>query len=349
MLIYEKHFQGGNMKQLTYFILVIFSIILTKLSAREQILLVGSSTLYPFATIIAEKFNKKNPQYKTPVVEAVGTGGGFKMFCHSPGLDSPDISNASRKIKDSERQICKKNGVDNIIEITLGYDAIVIIHPKTLKSITLTKEQIYLALAEKVPASSGAPIDNPYKKWSEIDSSLPDMPIKVMGPPSTSGTRDTFVELVMETSCHNNIKNNKLKVSEDKVQQLCKSIRSDGPYIDGGENDTLFIQKVTSSKDTLAILSYSYFENNQKNVSAVLIEGIAPSRKSFDAKTYPLFRELYMYIKADNIDVVVGLKDFVNEIINKGTIGSNGYLKKSGLISLSDNEYNAMIEKIKLN
>jgi phosphate transport system substrate-binding protein len=331
------------------FLIYILSFLLPiSLFAADQIKIVGSGTVYPLSTLIAENFIAKNPQFKAPIVEANGTGGGFKMFCSGGGLDTPDISNASRKITANETAACNQNGVKNILEIQLGYDSIVMIQPKSLPQMNLTSEEIFLGLAAKIPSATGSLIDNPYKNWSEVNKSLPNIPIRVIGPAPLSGTRDSFIELAMDKACKNLQTAGKMKGTEIELEQACKTIRTDGAYINGGENYILFINKVAASKDTLAILGYSFYEQNESKVNAIKIDGVAPNAQSFAKKEYPLFRPLFVYVKQDKIGVVKGLKELVAETISKEAIGPNGYLKRNGLIPMSLKEYNAMIARIKL-
>ncbi|MDR2007607.1 MAG: substrate-binding domain-containing protein [Alphaproteobacteria bacterium] len=331
------------------FLIYILSFLLpVSLFAVDQIKVVGSGTVYPLSTLIAENFVAKNPQFSAPIVEKNGTGGGFKMFCSGGGLDTPDISNASRKISASEVADCNKNGVKNILEIQLGYDSIVMIQPKSLEQMNLTSEEIFLALAAKVPSSTGSLINNPYKNWSDVDKSLPNIPIKVMGPSPLSGTRDSFIELAMDKGSKALQAQGKMKGTKEELEQVSKILRTDGAYINGGEDYVLFINKVAASKDTLAILGYSFYEQNEKKVNAIKIDGVAPNAQSFAKKEYPLFRPLFVYVKADKIGVVKGLKELVQETISKDAIGPNGYLKRNGLIPMSTAEYNAMVGKIKL-
>lgn len=334
------------MRYSNFLIYTLFFLLPNFLLANNQIKIVGSATVYPFSTIISENFVSKNPQLEAPIVEANGTGGGFKMFCEGEGLQTPDISNASRKIKAGEIETCNKNGVKDILEITLGYDSIVLIQPKSIAQMNLTSEQIFLALASQVPSSTGSLIANPYKNWSEIDKSLPSIPIKVIGPAPLSGTRDTFVELVIDKACNDLYSRGQIKASQEELERACKSIRTDGSYVNGGENYILFIQKVSASKDTIAILGYSFYAQNERKVSAVQIDGIAPNKETFAKKTYPLFRPLYIYVKKHKIGAVKGLKEFVAEATSKDAIGKNGYLERAGLIPLSMQEYNAMIKKV---
>lgn len=325
------------------FILVVLSLLIPvsmSVYARDNIKIVGSSTVYPFSTLIAQNFVTKNKNFKTPIVEANGTGGGIKLFCQSPALVSPDIVDASREMTATEIAMCNSNGVKNITEIKFGYDAIVITSPKKLKDLSLTTEQLFLALASKVPDSQGNLINNPYKKWSDISKDLPNLPIKVMGPPSTSGTRDSFVEMVLIDGCK------AFKSNTIDCNKLGKTIRNDGAWVSGGENDILMIKKVATSNNLLAVSGYSYYEQNQSLVNAVTIGGVSPNKLSLSNKTYKLIRPLFMYVKTDNIAIVPGLKDFMQEIVNTKTMRDKGYLQKAGLVVLDSKEYKALVAKV---
>lgn len=305
------------------------------LLAKDQIRIVGSSTVYPFSTLIAEHFNKEYPQYLTPMVESTGTGLGINNFCAGVELETPDGVNASRQIKASELELCHKNGI-TIQEITIGLDAIVLIKSPQLDIDDLTLKDLFLALAEYVPDSNGNLIKNPYHNWSQIRPNLPNIKIKVLGPPSTSGTREAFLTLVFDRACNSMIASGKikLKAKEDK-NRICSAIRSDDSWINAGENDSLLIRKVATTKDTLAILGYSYYKENQNMVAAVAINDIKPILPSFKNKTYPLLRPLYVYIKKEHLEFVPGLKEFTEEISSPEAIGEEGYLIKAGLIPLT--------------
>jgi len=242
--------------------------------ARDQIRIVGSSTVFPFSTAVAEQFGKTG-KFKTPVVESTGTGGGFKLFCAGAGEDSPDISNASRAIKDSEVETCKKNGVTEITEIKIGYDGIVIANSKSGPQFNLTVEQVWKALAKQVPVD-GKLVDNPNKTWAQIDSSFPNEKIEVYGPPPTSGTRDAFVELVMDKGCETFPAIAALDADAKKA--ACQQMREDGAYIDAGENDNLIVQKLEANPAAVGIFGYSFLEENQSKIKGASIEGKTPIR-----------------------------------------------------------------------
>ena len=282
--------------------------------ARDQISIVGSSTVYPFATVVSERFGKTG--FKTPVIESTGTGGGMKLFCKGIGVSSPDMTNASRAIKSSEVELCKKNGVTDITEVKIGLDGIAIIHAASNSQVNFTIEQIWLALADEGPKP---------EKWSDIDSSLPNIKISVLVPPPTSGTRDAFNELVMKKGCP--------KIVDKKK---CELLREDGAAIEAGENDTLIIQKLVADKNYFGILGYSYYDNNKDKVRAVTVNGKSISLKSIQDGSYPISRPLFFYVKNQHIGVIPGIEQYVKEFTSKKAIGSKGYLTGVGLVPLAN-------------
>ena len=306
-------------------------------SAREQIRAVGSSTVYPFITAAAEEFGDKT-DYKTPIIEATGTGGGLKIFCSGIGAKTPDLSNASRPIKKSERELCAKNGVTGITEIKLGFDGIVLANSKDSADFNLTKKQIFLALAKYVP-SNGYLILNPYKKWSDIDAKLPNKDIAVYGPPPTSGTRDAFLELVMQKTCVKKLPEFKVKYADIKARKkACSVLREDGGYIDAGENDNVIVHKLAKNKNALGIFGYSYLEENAAKVKAAKISGVKATFDNISSGEYPISRSLFVYVKDDHFNKVSSLKSFVKELISEDAVGDDGYLSAIGLIPLNEQE-----------
>jgi len=301
------------------------------LAARDTIRIVGSSTVYPFTTIVAEQFGKKTGA-PTPIVEATGTGGGIKMFCEGTGDDTPDAVNASRHIKDTEVEMCKSNGV-TVTEVKIGYDAIVLAMAKEHEDMALTTELLYKALAKFV-IIDGEVVENPYRNWSDVDASLPNHKIEVLGPPPTSGTRDSFVELVMEKECKKAIKDAGLTVSEEDEKSMCKSMREDGAFIEAGENDNLIVQKLQANPNALGIFGYSFLEENASVVKGATINGVAPEYDGIKAGEYPISRPLFVYFKNEHIDVIPNLKEFIEEYKSDEAIGEDGYLTEKGLISL---------------
>ena len=304
--------------------------------AREQIRIVGSSTVYPFTTAVAEQFGKSTGG-KTPVVESTGTGGGFKIFCEGVGVDKADGSNASRRIKKSEFELCDKNGVKDIIELTVGYDGLTIAQSKDGPQIALTRKQVFQALAEKVPNDKGELVDNPYKNWSDIDPSLPSVKIEVLGPPPTSGTRDSFHELFMEKGAEgfDSLKAMKAdKATEKEFEKIWKSIRKDGAYVEAGENDNVIVQKLEGNKNAFGIFGYSFLEENADKLKGVSIEGAEPTFENISGGKYKGARPLFVYFKKAHIGVIPGLDKFIAEYTSEKALGADGYLTEKGLVAL---------------
>jgi phosphate transport system substrate-binding protein len=312
--------------------------------ARDYITMAGSSTVYPFARTIAEEFGR-NTNFKTPIVEATGTGGGIKLFCLGVGEKFIDFANASRPMEPSELAICNQNNVKNIGEIRIGYDGIVLANSNQAKPYFLTKEQIFLALAEKIPAGNNL-IKNPYQKWSDIDKSLPNKEIAIYGPPSTSGTRDAFVELIMEEPCVNNAAFVKAYSDAKARKKICHIIRSDGKFIEAGENDNLIIQKLKNNHDALGIFGFSFLEQNAGIIHGARINGVYPTFENIANNNYKVSRPLFIYFKKDNLTLIAGMKKFVDEIISEDAIGEDGYLIEKGLIPAHKNEAEKMRKEI---
>ena len=295
--------------------------------ARDQIRAVGSSTVYPFTTTVAEQFARKNAGFKAPIVESTGTGAGMKLFCGGVGTQYPDIENASRQIKKSELDDCIKNGVKDIIEIQIGIDGIALAESKEGPPIALTQEDIYKALAA-----------NPYgkpqtaKTWKDVNPALPAIKIAVYGPPPTSGTRDAFAELILEKGCDADAATKALKDSDkDKHKDICTKIREDGPYVEAGENDNLIVQKLAANPDAIGIFGYSFLEENLDKVRGIAIKGVVPTYDSIASYEYPGARPLYIYVKGAHLKAVPGLKEFVGEYASAWN--KDGYLARRGLIA----------------
>jgi phosphate transport system substrate-binding protein len=281
----------------------------TAQSGRDYVSVVGSSTVYPFTTTVAEQFGRAG-SFKTPKVEITGTGGGIKLFCGGVGVQHPDVANASRAIKTSEVEACGKAGVKQFIEVKVGYDGIVVASSKKGKPYRLTRRQLYLALAKQVPdpAKEGALIANPYKAWNEIDKSLPADRIEVLGPPPTSGTRDAFLELVMEPGCQGYGWIKSLKdVDEARFKRVCHSIREDGAYVEAGENDNLIVQKLEANPKALGIFGYSFLEENISQLQGAQVDGVSPTFENIAASKYPVSRPLFIYVKTAHLGVIPGL------------------------------------------
>lgn len=305
---------------------------------RSHISIAGSSTVYPFAATISETFGR-DTKFKTPIVESTGTGGGFKLFCSGVGYDYTDFSNASRPIKQSEIDKCRENGINNIGEIKIGYDGIVLANSILGENFSLTKKQIFLALANKVPSKDGASlVDNFYQKWSDIDKNLPQIEIMIYGPPPTSGTRDAFVELIMEEACEDFAVLKKSYPNKEIRAKKCHIIRNDGRFIEAGENDNLIVQKLKNNINALGIFGFSFLEENSHLVKSAKINNIVPSFENIVSGKYSVSRPLFIYFKGENIAIIDGMKEFILEIISPNTIGFDGYLLQKGLIPLTDSE-----------
>lgn len=306
-------------------------------SGRDYISIVGSSTVYPFTTTVAEQFGKTG-SFKTPKVESTGTGGGFKLFCSGVGVQFPDVSNASRAIKQSEIDTCAKAGVKDIVEVKVGYDGIVVADSRKGASYKLTRRELFLALAKTVPdpANAQALIANPYKTWNQINKALPTDRIEVLGPPPTSGTRDAFVELVMEAGCQTFAWIKSLKdVDEPRFKRVCDTMREDGGYVEAGENDNLIVQKLEANPKALGIFGYSFLEENAGQLQGSLIDGVAPTFENIASSKYSVSRPLFIYLKKAHVGVIPGLREFVNEYVSERSMGAEGYLADKGLIPLS--------------
>jgi len=301
-------------------------------AARDQIRIVGSSTVYPFSTVVAEEFGRSTA-FKTPIIESTGTGGGLKLFCAGVGLDTPDIANASRQIKSSEIELCNQNGVLKIVEVKIGYDGIAIARSKESKAIDLSLRQIFLALAREVPTPSGEFVANPNLTWKDVDPSLPDVKIEVLGPPPTSGTRDAFDELALEGGCKTFPEIAALKKTDETAyQRICQSIREDGAYIEAGENDNLIVQKLVANPSALGIFGYGFLDQNRDHIRGSVIDGVEPNFDNIASGKYPVSRPLFFYVKWEHIEEVPGIPEYVSEFISEKAIGDYGYLADRGLI-----------------
>ena len=301
--------------------------------AREQIHIVGSSTVFPFSTTVAERFGRAT-KFKTPVVESTGSGGGLKLFCRGIGVETPDIANASRRIKSSEVELCAKNGVNEIVEVKIGFDGIVLANSKKAERVELSLKQLFLALAKEVPVD-GELVPNPYEKWSDIDASLPNRRIEVLGPPPTSGTRDAFVEVAMEGGAQR-ISTLKALRNENKkeFERIAHSIREDGAYVEAGENDNLIIQKLVANPSALGIFGFSFLDQNEDKIQGALVDGAEPTFDNIADGKYAIARSLYYYVKKAHVGKVPGLEEFLHEFTSDRASGEDGYLADRGLIPL---------------
>jgi phosphate transport system substrate-binding protein len=306
---------------------------------RDQLKIVGSSTVFPFSTTVAERFGK-NTDFKTPVVESTGSGGGLKLFCAGVGEGHPDITNASRRIKSSEVEKCASNGVTDIVEAKIGFDGIVFANSKDAPQLEITLGELFLALAKDVPTDvAGETQPNPYMTWDQVNSSLPAVKIEVLGPPPTSGTRDAFVELAMEGGCKTVDWIKELKGSDKNAYKtLCHSIREDGGYVEAGENDNLIVQKLQATPTAYGIFGFSFLEQNSDSVQGSKINGVAPEFEAIASGDYPVSRSLFFYVKKAHVGVVPGIAEFLAEFTSEDAWGEEGYLTDKGLIPLTDAE-----------
>ena len=306
--------------------------------ARDQIRIVGSSTVFPFATAVAETFGKTSG-FKTPVVESTGSGGGLKLFCEGVGVEHPDVTNASRRIKSSEVERCAKNGVKDIVEVKVGYDGIVLGNAKTSSQLELTKKQIFLALAKEIPGADGKMIPNPNMKWSDIDSSLPNSKIEVLGPPPTSGTRDAFVELAMEGGAKKIESLAALRKSDKKAfKAIAHSIREDGAFVEAGENDNLIVQKLEANPNAFGIFGFSFLDQNSDKIQGSKVGGVEPTFENIADSKYGVSRSLYFYVKKAHVGVIPGIEEYLAEFTSEGAWGDDGYLADKGLIPMPTEE-----------
>ncbi len=314
---------------------------------RDYISIVGSSTVYPFSTVVAEKFGKMG-SFKTPKVESTGTGGGFKLFCGGVGVQHADISNASRAIKASEFETCQKNGVTDIVEVKIGYDGIAVANAKKAPVLSLSTKELYMALAKEVPDAQGKLVPNPYKTWKEVNPALPAVKIEVLGPPATSGTRDAFLELAMEVGAKKFDVLSKLsKEDGKKFTAIAHTIREDGAYIDAGENDNLIVQKLDANPNAVGIFGFSFLDQNLDKLHGSVIDGSAPSFETIANGKYALSRPIFFYVKKAHVGVIPGIAEFLAEFTSEKAWGKNGYLSEKGLIPLPDAERKQVADSVK--
>ena len=307
---------------------------------RDHISIVGSSTVYPFATVVAERFGTVS-EYPTPIIESTGSGGGLKLLCAGIGVDHPDIANASRRIKQSEVERCAQHGINDIVEVKVGYDGIVLANSVESELFNLTRREIFLALAKDVPSPDGEQklVPNPYKMWSEINSQLPAIAIRVLGPPPTSGTRDAFAELALEGGCKTYDWIEAIKKSDKKqYQSICHGIREDGVWVEAGENDNLIVQKLAADKNSLGVFGFSFLDQNSDSVQGSIVDGFAPEFENIADGSYAISRALYFYVKSDHVNLIPGIKEYIAEFTSDRAWGDEGYLVDKGMIPMSAEE-----------
>lgn len=309
-------------------------------AARDSITIVGSSTVYPFTTTVAEQFGRGG-KFKTPKVESTGTGGGIKLFCNGVGPQFPDVANASRRIKASELQACAQNGIKEVVEIKVGYDGLVIAENKSASALKLTPKDVYLALAKNVPdpANPTSLIPNPYTTWKDVNKSLPAVKIEALGPPPTSGTRDSFVELYMEAGCRTYAWIDALRSQDEaRFKRACGTLREDGAYVEAGENDNLIVQKLAANPSAVGIFGYSFLEENLDKLKGSLVSGVAPTYETISSGKFPASRPLYIYVKKAHVGVIPGINEFIAEYTSDKALGEDGYLADKGLVPPSKSE-----------
>ena len=328
-------FQGSLLASLTATLLAVSSPAQAQ-SARDFISVVGSSTVYPFTTTVAEQLGRQG-SFKTPKVESTGTGGGIKLFCNGVGVQHADVVNASRRMNANEFQTCRTNGVTEIIEIKIGFDGLTISENKRGASFPLTRKQVYLALAKQIPdpANPTALIANPFKTWKDVDPGLPAIKIEVLGPPPTSGTRDSFHELYMESGCRSYPWINALRsMDEKRFKRVCHTVREDGAYVEAGENDNLIVQKLEANPNAVGIFGFSFLEENLDKLKGLKIEGVEPTFETIASGKFPAARPLFIYVKKAHIGVIPGIKEFMAEYVSEKALGEEGYLSERGLVAL---------------
>lgn len=323
-------------------------------ASRDYISIVGSSTVFPFTTVVAETFGKTT-QFKTPKTEATGSGGGFKLFCNGVGVKYPDITNASRAIKQSEIDSCAANGVTEILEVKIGYGGIVIANSKKTAQLELSRKDLFLALAKNIPdpESSEKLIPNPYKTWRDVNPDLPNTPIEVLGPPPTSGTRDAFVELGMEGGCKQFDWIAALKETDgQQYKSICHTIREDGAYIEAGENDNLIVQKLEANPSAFGIFGFSFLDQNADKVQGSIVDNVVPTFETIAEGHYAISRPLFIYVKNAHIGMIPGIEAFLKEFSSEKAWGEDGYLSDKGLIPMPSDErayYAEIIRQLKAN
>jgi phosphate transport system substrate-binding protein len=356
-------------KQIALITALAFAGTAAQAASRDYIEIVGSSTVYPFATVVAETFGKTSG-FKTPKIESTGSGGGLKLFCAGVGVDTPDITNASRRIKSSEVEKCAANGVTDVTEIKIGYDGIVLANAKDAVNYELTRKDIYMALAAMVPGADGKLIANPNKSWKDVNGSLPNAPIKVIGPPPSSGTRDAFEELALgggakkvealaalrgesdvetvkkmmadlgiDMAIFDSVMEKKGKVKgKDIFKKVAHHIREDGAYIEAGENDNLIVQKLENDTGAIGVFGYSFLEQNSDKVKGATVDGVSPEFEAISDGSYPVSRALYFYVKKAHVGKIPGMAEFLAEFTADKAWGEEGYLADKGMIPMPAEE-----------
>ena len=308
--------------------------------ARDYVSIVGSSTVYPFATVVAEQFGKST-RFQTPKIESTGSGGGLKLFCAGVGVNHPDVANSSRRIKQSEVDRCNENGVTEVIEVKVGYDGIVLANSRKSAVMEVSRRDVFLALAREVPDPAGGEklVPNPYRTWKDVNGALPDNPIVVLGPPPTSGTRDAFAELALEGGCKTFGFIEAMKKKDKKAYKaVCHSIREDGAYVEAGENDNLIVQKLEADPEAFGVFGFSFLDQNVDKLQGSKVDGVAPEFEAIAAGDYPVSRPLYFYVKKAHVGQIPGIEGYLAEFTSDKAWGEDGYLTDKGLIPMPEEE-----------
>ncbi len=319
--------------------------IVSQAHARDSISIVGSSTVYPFATVVAERFGKTT-DFATPKIESTGSGGGLKLFCSGLGVNSPDITNSSRRIKASEFEMCQSNGVADVIEVLIGFDGIAVANSVNAQQLEMSTTDLFMALAKDVPNPDGSDslVSNPYNTWQDVNSDLPAIKIEVLGPPPTSGTRDAFVELAMEGGCK---KIDLIKaMDKDDMKALCHTIREDGAYVEAGENDNLIVQKLEANPNAVGIFGFSFLEQNSDKVQSSIIDGFEADFDAIADGDYSISRPLYFYVKAQHIGTIPGIEEYLAEFTSEKAWGDDGYLADKGMIPLGEDMRDEIADQV---
>ena len=323
------------MRKISIFLVIL--VMALPVQARDTIRIVGSSTVYPFATVVAETFGRADNGFKTPIIESTGSGGGLKLFCAGKGPSTPDITNASRRIKSKEVKLCAKNGITDIVEHKIGFDGIVMANAKGGPSFNISRKDLYMALAAKVPCGfqDGVTCENESQTWKDVNASLPNIPIEVYGPPPTSGTRDAFAELALGGGCKSVPWIKKFKKKDKKAwKKLFYTVREDGKYIEAGENDNLIIQKLVANPNAMGVFGFSFLDQNRDQVKGAVVDGVTPTFDSIATGKYKVSRSLFFYVKKDHIGSIPGIREYMAAFMDDKAIGNDGYLLDKGLIPL---------------
>ena len=308
--------------------------------ARDYVSIVGSSTVYPFATVVAERFGKST-RFRTPKIESTGSGGGLKLFCAGVGVNHPDIANSSRRIEKSEVERCDENGVTDVVEVKVGYDGIVLANSRKSEVMEVGRRDVFLALAREVPDPAGGEhlVPNPYRTWKDVNGALPDRKIVVLGPPPTSGTRDAFAELALEGGCETfDFIEAMKKKDKGAYKAVCHSIREDGAYVEAGENDNLIVQKLEADPDAFGVFGFSFLDQNVDKLQGSKVDGVAPEFEAIAAGGYPVSRPLYLYVKKAHAGQIPGIEGYLAEFTSERAWGDDGYLTDKGLIPMPKEE-----------